>query len=141
MAPKAYLERFGRRLRQLREERGLTIADVAEKSGIRELVIAGLEKARFKDFDIETANDIAKAIGVDLLQLFIFPETSARAAVVDRSRYMTDEELEEVVEFMDMIGPEAPAPPPLTPPPPPAPHRRRPARPTPGRRPNPKNPA
>jgi hypothetical protein len=81
------------------------------KTGIRELVLAGLERGRYADVDCEQLDQIARAIGVDTLQLVVFPETSLRAAIVDRTRYMSDAEVEETREFIASIAPEPPAPP------------------------------
>jgi transcriptional regulator with XRE-family HTH domain len=105
---KALMTRLGLRIKQLREESGQTLSQVAAKTGIRELVLAGLEKGRFNDIDCEQLNTIARAIGVDTMQLVVFPETSPRNAIIDRTRYMSEDELLETRDFIASIAPPPP---------------------------------
>jgi transcriptional regulator with XRE-family HTH domain len=65
MAPR---ERMATRIKALREQRGLTQHQLAEKAGIGRSYLARLETAR-QDPTLSTLEKIAKALGVKVAEL------------------------------------------------------------------------
>ena len=62
----ADVSRVGRRVRLLRERRGLTQEELAERSGVSRSLIANLETGANRGLQIENAIKIADALGVSL---------------------------------------------------------------------------
>ena len=52
----------GQRLKELREEKGMTVKETAEKAGIRPSTLTAIEEGRYNT-GIRQITDIAKAIG------------------------------------------------------------------------------
>src|SRR4030095_12688628 len=57
---------FGTRLAQVRERRGLSIADLAERTGLSRQTIARIERGTIKAPSVYTAALLAKALNADL---------------------------------------------------------------------------
>jgi transcriptional regulator with XRE-family HTH domain len=57
---------FGTRLAQVRERRGLSIADLAERTGLPRQTIARIERGTIKAPSVYTAALLAKALNADL---------------------------------------------------------------------------
>ena len=53
----------GQRLKELREEKGMTVKETAEEAGIRPSTLTAIEEGRYNT-GIRQITDIAKAIGV-----------------------------------------------------------------------------
>ena len=63
------VERFARRLRELRVERGMTQADLAQRAGVTATYVSKLESAGAAP-GIDLVDKLAIALGVNLLDLF-----------------------------------------------------------------------
>lgn len=67
--------RVGERVRVLREARGLSVADVATRSGVTERILTRLERGQQRDADFPTLERILTAMGYSLKD--ILPEQTA----------------------------------------------------------------
>ena len=65
------LKVFGKNLKKLRTEKGWSQEKLAARAGVSENTIVTLEAGRLNT-TIATCFDIAKALGVDAAQLFLF---------------------------------------------------------------------
>lgn len=65
---------FGERLRQLREERGLTLHDLARESGLHQSTISRLETDVHRRPQMETFVLLAKGFGVSVQELALLTE-------------------------------------------------------------------
>jgi len=74
------VERFARRLRELRVERGMTQADLAHRAGVTATYVSKLESAGAAPV-IDLADKLATALGVNLADLFPLPLKGDPAAV------------------------------------------------------------
>lgn len=62
-------KRFGNRVRQLREQKGMTQVVLAEKAGIEQQHLSNLELGK-KEAKIRVVEMLATGLGVSLRQLF-----------------------------------------------------------------------
>lgn len=62
-------KRFGKRVRQLREQKGMTQIVLAEKAGIEQQHLSNLELGK-KEAKIKVIEMLATSLGVSLRQLF-----------------------------------------------------------------------
>ena len=67
--PKDIKKRFGRRLRALRESRGLSQEDLAVASGIHRTYISSVERGQ-RNIALENLSRLAHALDTDLADLF-----------------------------------------------------------------------
>jgi transcriptional regulator with XRE-family HTH domain len=67
--------RFGRRVREIRLRRALSLEALAEKSGLNDKFIQAVETAR-QSPTIDTIEKLAFGLGIDLRELFSFEEES-----------------------------------------------------------------
>lgn len=65
---------MGYRIKELREEKNLSQAKLAEKSGVSRTIISNLENGQSTSMTMKTLNKLAKALDTTLDQLF-FPES------------------------------------------------------------------
>jgi transcriptional regulator with XRE-family HTH domain len=70
---------FGTRLAQVRERRGLSIADLAERTGLPRQTIARIERGTIKAPSVYTAALLAKALNADLNVLAGIYDEAGRA--------------------------------------------------------------
>ena len=63
---------MARRIKELRQKRGLTQEEAAEKAGIKYKYYQEMESANLRDMRFSTLEKIAKGLGVKLSQLFHF---------------------------------------------------------------------
>ena len=78
------VERFARRLKELRAERGMTQAELAEKAGVTTTYVSKLENAGAAP-GIDLVEKLATALGVGLAEL-ILGESPADADAVAREQ-------------------------------------------------------
>lgn len=64
-----FLVRFGRRVRELREAKGLSQEAFAEECGLDRTYVSGIERGK-RNVGLENVRVIAKALGVSLSRLF-----------------------------------------------------------------------
>lgn len=70
MAPRSVKSRFGTRLRQLRDERGYSQEELAERAGLHRNYVGGVERGE-RNVALENIVRLAKALAVKPGDLFI----------------------------------------------------------------------
>ena len=68
---KAIEKQFGKRVRELRTTRGLSQEELAFKSGVHRTYLGGIERGE-RNPSLRNISAIAKALGVEILELFLF---------------------------------------------------------------------
>jgi ribosome-binding protein aMBF1 (putative translation factor) len=63
--------KLGQQIKAIREAAGLSLADVAEKTGIDKAMLSRLENGRHDNPTVDTLSRIAKAIGRNLVFQFL----------------------------------------------------------------------
>jgi transcriptional regulator with XRE-family HTH domain len=109
MKPKRVTLAIGRRLRALREGKGLTLAQVGESGEDRGNLkghVSNVEHGRV-NITVQTLQKIAAHLGLELRYLVTLPSESKRQALIERTRFMADEEIE---QLLTRLGPAPPAP-------------------------------
>ena len=66
-----YQEAFGKQIRRLRDRRGLTQEELANRSGIHVSYLSGIERGR-RNPSLRSIRRLAKALGVQVGKLFAF---------------------------------------------------------------------
>jgi transcriptional regulator with XRE-family HTH domain len=69
---------FGRLIRQLRRERGLSQEDFADLCGLHRTYVGSIERGE-KAVTIVTASKIAEALGIPLSQVFLLLEVEQKS--------------------------------------------------------------
>jgi transcriptional regulator with XRE-family HTH domain len=72
-------KKLGNRVRMIREARGLTQEDLAEKSETSSQYISSLERG-LRNVTLQMLDNIANGLQVDLLNLFAFDSTSTNVS-------------------------------------------------------------
>ena len=70
MTPRSVKSRFGSRLRQLRDERGYSQEELAERAGLHRNYVGGVERGE-RNVALENIVKLAKALSVPPRDLFI----------------------------------------------------------------------
>ena len=70
MAPYTVKSRFGSRLRQLRDERGYSQEELAERAGLHRNYVGGVERGE-RNVALENIVKLAKALSVPPRDLFV----------------------------------------------------------------------
>nr|AAM03020.1 regulatory protein C.BcnI [Brevibacillus centrosporus] len=65
--------KFGRKVRIIREQKGLTQEKLAEEAGLHRTYISSLERGE-RSISLNNIEKIARALDVEIYQLFIFRE-------------------------------------------------------------------
>jgi transcriptional regulator with XRE-family HTH domain len=99
MSPEKVRQLVGQRVRSLRQEQGLTGADLARLIGKAPSWVSDVERGR-TNFTVETLNLFAEALGYDEMDFFVFPERNVRHEVVDLTRAVTEDALHETKTFL-----------------------------------------
>ena len=69
MAPRSVKSRFGTRLRQLRDERGYSQEELAERAGLHRNYVGGVERGE-RNVALENIVKLAKALSIPPSELF-----------------------------------------------------------------------
>ena len=69
MAPRSVKSRFGKRLRQLRDERGYSQEELAERAGLHRNYVGGVERGE-RNVALENIVKLAKALSIPPSELF-----------------------------------------------------------------------
>jgi transcriptional regulator with XRE-family HTH domain len=94
----------GQRIRALRDEKGLTIHDLAEQSAIRAPYLSSIEDGLVV-IHLGTARKIAQALDVKLLDLLTFPEQDDRQRLVDAMRKASPHEMALLKTRIERVSP------------------------------------
>ena len=70
------------RIREFRERRGLTQADLAAAAGVRRETIVFLEKGRYNP-SLKLAHEISKTLSTSIDELFIFDDNACEYLVLE----------------------------------------------------------
>lgn len=96
--PDALALAVGRRIRQLREEAGLTLEKLAYESALGSKGhLSNIEKGLVRP-TIMTLKVLADGLGVFILDLVTFPAASEREALIDRTRAASTQTIRELLE-------------------------------------------
>ena len=89
-----FAKRLGRRIRQLRMEKGLTPAEVAWESdpGLSRFHLSNIERGR-KVPSLSVLFGIGERLGVAAFELLVFPRTEPLAEVAELARQLPPERL------------------------------------------------
>lgn len=98
---------MGQRLRALRMEKRLTLADVAASLKGH---MSNVERGRV-NVTVQTLQKIAAHLGLELPYLVTLPSESKRQALIERTRFMADSEIDELLTRLGPV-PLPPTPPP-----------------------------
>lgn len=93
---------FGRRIRELRQDRGWTLAALGERAGLDGKFIQCVETAT-KSASLETIAKLASGLGVAPTELFTFvPEAKER--FVQALRDLSPEDLRRIAEAAEILA-------------------------------------
>ncbi len=70
---KAIEKRFGHKVRELREAKGLSQEELAFKAGVHRTYLGGIERGE-RNPSLKNIDSIANALGISLAELFLFGE-------------------------------------------------------------------
>jgi transcriptional regulator with XRE-family HTH domain len=99
--------RLGRKIKQIREEKGLSQAVLAEKSMIAQSTLSYIEAGK-KSPTFETLRAIGDGLGVSILDILKFtdtdgPDKSFRSSDKATNDSLSEEELVKLVELSELI--------------------------------------
>jgi transcriptional regulator with XRE-family HTH domain len=89
----------GVRIRDLRLEKGMSIAQLAKASGISKGHLSSIEHGRAM-LNAGTIMKLARGLGIEGFYILLCPESSPQAAQLERLRRMSPEELRRVEAAM-----------------------------------------
>ena len=75
---KAIEKKFGERVRELRQTKGLSQEELAFKAGVHRTYLGGIERGE-RNPSLKNIDSIANALGITLAELFLFGERKQRA--------------------------------------------------------------
>jgi transcriptional regulator with XRE-family HTH domain len=63
-------EKFGLRIREIRNQQGLSQLELAERSGLNRSYVSGIEQGK-RNVSLEVMEKLARALGVEIKDLFV----------------------------------------------------------------------
>jgi transcriptional regulator with XRE-family HTH domain len=110
--PDAFL--IGQRIKQLREERGWSQQELWLESDVSKGHISSMEAGKANP-TLKTLRALARALDVEIFDLYTFPEKGGRHMLHDRSRRLTRGNVDKYAREWDAlpprVGPKKPKPP------------------------------
>jgi transcriptional regulator with XRE-family HTH domain len=104
IAPDELALEVGQRIREIREEEGLTIQELAETSELGSKGhLSNMERGLVRP-NIQTLKQIADGLGVLPLDLMTFPKHDVRQKLVDITRQLTLKKIGETVRWLVKSG-------------------------------------
>lgn len=104
IAPDELALEVGQRIREIREEEGLTIQELAETSELGSKGhLSNMERGLVRP-NIQTLKQIADGLGVLPLDLMTFPKHDVRQKLVDLTRHLSLKKLGETVRWLVKSG-------------------------------------
>src|SRR5215213_4241547 len=106
IAPDKLALEVGQRIRSLRQEEGLTIEQLAQKSKIGSKGhLSNMERGLVRP-NIQTLKQVADGLGVLPLDLLAFPKKDARQRVVDLTRHFSARQLSRLMKDLLRLSPQ-----------------------------------
>ena len=103
-APDELALEVGRRIREIREEEGLTIQELAETSELGSKGhLSNMERGLVRP-NIQTLKQIADGLGVLPLDLMTFPQHDVRQSLVDLTRQLSLKKVGETARWLVKSG-------------------------------------
>jgi len=104
IAPDDLALQVGRRIKEIREEEGMTIQDLAETSELGSKGhLSSMERGLVRP-NIQTLKQIANGLGVLPLDLLTFPKHDVRQKLVDLTRRLSLKKISEMVRWLVQRG-------------------------------------
>lgn len=94
---------FSKRLKKSRENKHMTLAELGEKIGRSEATVQRYESGNIKNLKNDTIQQIADALDVSPAYLMGWEEEQETIAAHFDKDSLTDEEMEEVRQFIDFV--------------------------------------
>lgn len=94
--PDEFAVSFGKRLRELRTDLGISLRDIERDGGIRRGHLGDLERGRASP-TVRTIEALARALGLQPFELLVDPERSARDRIAELVRGMSGEDVQWLV--------------------------------------------
>jgi transcriptional regulator with XRE-family HTH domain len=100
--PDPFLAKVGRRIRALRDEKGLTPAELSKKSGVRTSRLLKIERGEIR-ITIDTVAKLANGLAVEMFDLVTFPEEDDVQRLVDLTRHLSPEQLDALQRKLESL--------------------------------------
>jgi transcriptional regulator with XRE-family HTH domain len=99
MSPEKAKQLVAQRVRDLRKEQGLSGTEFANLIGKSPSWLSDFEHGKYNS-TVETLNLMAEALGLDICDLFVFPERNVRHQVFDLTREVSEDSLHDTRTFL-----------------------------------------
>ncbi|MBO1307733.1 helix-turn-helix transcriptional regulator [Enterococcus sp. 669A] len=94
---------FGKKLKALRESKGLGVNQLALKSGVSASNISRLEKGERKDPTLETVKKLSKALGVSISYFEDEATHPADRIAAHIDENIVAEQLEDIINYIEFV--------------------------------------
>jgi transcriptional regulator with XRE-family HTH domain len=104
----AFLQAFGQQVRVLRQERGLTQAELAEKAEVGMKYVGEIERSKTNP-TVRLVWRLGEALGIDVFEFFLFPPTNrdedarVRVQLLRLLKDRKGEDLEKVAQILRLL--------------------------------------
>lgn len=108
MDAKTNQEKLGRRIRQLRLQRGYTQESFEEVSGVHPQYLSALERGT-KNVTLEVLERVAKGLNIELYVLFLFEAETDRPTKKNIEKFishLTDQQIGQLMRIMQIFEQE-----------------------------------
>jgi transcriptional regulator with XRE-family HTH domain len=101
--PDPFAAKVGGRIRSLRHEKGLTLAQLAQRSGVPTAHLSYIERG-FVVIEVGTVAKLAHGLAVQMFDLLTFPEEDDFQRFVDLMRHSSPEELAQLERKLESLS-------------------------------------